>query len=287
MLFTPPSDMSPLVPNRDMWVASPYQATTQEDAAEWYAILADESSQAAADTPYSFHNRARRTTLPRTQSSNNAMPEDARIDDLSNSYRADSGIGNFDDLPAFDNHVHDPPLAFGHQDEYHWHAENGLFPADDTKENDEENPHTCSLQYHLIKTTSRTNVRNVPSDETKKAEVCPLCPNKQYTGVWAHRNLTRHIDCLTMSVNCAVANSTTSFAISPPTSGVLLTAGPNFRESVHAPCASSDGLRQIRCGYHNCDRTFRREDARLVHERKSHPELNRPPAAKRKRSDDL
>jgi hypothetical protein len=40
-------------------------------------------------------------------------------------------------------------------------------------------------------------------------------------------------------------------------------------ESFHGPCSSPNGVRQIRCSYEDCDRTFRREDARLVHEAKS------------------
>ncbi|KAH8732636.1 hypothetical protein GQ44DRAFT_696209 [Phaeosphaeriaceae sp. PMI808] len=82
----------------------------------------------------------------------------------------------------------------------------------------------------------------------KGALLCPLCPDRQYNGEWAHRNLTRHM------------------------------------ERVHAPCSSTDGVRLFICSHGECDKTFKREDARLVHERKSHPELNRPPPTKRKRS---
>ncbi|KAH7068472.1 hypothetical protein FB567DRAFT_249600 [Paraphoma chrysanthemicola] len=91
-----------------------------------------------------------------------------------------------------------------------------------------------------------------PSDNNSHRLPCPICVNKApFTGVYAHRNLNRHM------------------------------------ESMHAPCASADGVKHIRCSFQECDKTFRREDARLVHERRSHPELNRPPPSKRKRSGEL
>ncbi|KAF1848839.1 uncharacterized protein K460DRAFT_81536 [Cucurbitaria berberidis CBS 394.84] len=80
--------------------------------------------------------------------------------------------------------------------------------------------------------------------------VCPKCPDKRYTGTWAHRNLNRHM------------------------------------ESVHSPYMSPDGLRMFRCEAEGCNVSFRRADALLVHERRSHPELNRPPPRKKKRSCD-
>lgn len=232
---------------RDMWLDSPYQATTLEDTAEW--MLADASFQAAADAPNSFHNRMLLTSLPPAPPSPKTMPEDNSRDDLPNSRRADSGIGSFDDSPDFNNPPPDNQWIFD-QAVFDGRSPDDFFHTDHPEENNDESQRTGPLQYHLIKTKSRTNVRTVHSEDVK-TEICPLCPNKQYTGAWAHRNLTRHM------------------------------------EAMHAPCASSTGLKQIKCSLNGCGRTFRRDDARLVHERRSHPELNRPPAAKRKRSDDF
>ncbi|OAL07254.1 hypothetical protein IQ06DRAFT_341993 [Phaeosphaeriaceae sp. SRC1lsM3a] len=250
MFLTSQSHVLSLASTGDMWAASSSQATTQEDATELHAILTDESSQAAANTPNSFYYRVLQTTLPHMQPRMKTMSEEiSYTEDPSEDHRADSGIGEFDDIPPFNNFAHSPPFVFDHPDENHWHPENDFFPAHNTKKHEEESQYTGPLQYHLMQTESRTTVRNVHPDETKKAEVCHLC-HRQYTGTWAHRNLTRHM------------------------------------ESVHAPCSSSTGQKQIRCGFDGCDRTFRREDARLVHERRSHPELNRPPPAKRRRSAD-
>lgn len=248
MLFPPQSNVPPHT--GAIWSPPSYQTIPQEDATDWDVILADASSQAAANAPYSFHNRVRKTTLSQPQPSPRTMPEETYTDERPISHRADSGIGNLNDSPNFHSPVHDLQWTFD-QAAYDGRFEDDYFHNDHTEEHDDDSQHTGSLQYHLIKTKSRTNCRTPHSDETRKAEVCPLCPNKQYTGVWAHRNLMRHM------------------------------------ETMHAPCASSTGLKQIRCSFDGCDRTFRREDACLVHERRSHPELNRPPAAKRKRSDDL
>ncbi|KAF2028125.1 hypothetical protein EK21DRAFT_70481, partial [Setomelanomma holmii] len=108
-----------------------------------------------------------------------------------------------------------------------------------------EGPHT--LQYHLIQPRARSECRTLTScfmGNSGQVLPCPLCPDRPFTGVWAHRNLSRHM------------------------------------ENLH-------GVKHLPCGHEDCPRTFRREDARLVHERRSHPELNRPPPTRRKRSSDL
>ncbi|KAF1842734.1 uncharacterized protein K460DRAFT_287456, partial [Cucurbitaria berberidis CBS 394.84] len=79
---------------------------------------------------------------------------------------------------------------------------------------------------------------------------CPRCPNKQYTGNWAHRNLLRHL------------------------------------ENKHSDLEFPNGVKHIRCNQEGCDSVFGRNDARLVHERRSHPELDTPPPKKRKRTDE-
>jgi len=40
--------------------------------------------------------------------------------------------------------------------------------------------------------------------------------------------------------------------------------------------------REFPCAGHGCEKTFKRKDARLNHERKAHPELGRRPAVPRK-----
>ncbi|KAF2133054.1 hypothetical protein P153DRAFT_283779, partial [Dothidotthia symphoricarpi CBS 119687] len=84
--------------------------------------------------------------------------------------------------------------------------------------------------------------------ERRKTRPCPYCPEKKYTGEYAHRNWMRHM------------------------------------ENKHNPSTSADGLPMLPCRCPGCGRSFQRTDARLVHERRSHPELNTPPAMKRTKS---
>jgi len=121
------------------------------------------------------------------------------------------------------------------------------------------------LQYHLIQTKSQiamnesfqrerlsnstSQAPSSPGHETETVLYCDLCdPRRSFRGNWAPRNLSRHMD------------------------------------QAHTPCTSSSGMKDFRCGLESCPRIFRRADARLVHERHSHPELNRPPPVRRKRS---
>lgn len=78
---------------------------------------------------------------------------------------------------------------------------------------------------------------------------CLICvDNPTFTGQYAQRNLTRHME-------------------------------------KHSPCTGTDSGRHIRCGQPGCMSTFARPDALLIHLRRSHPELNTPPPKKRKREE--
>ncbi|KAH6878566.1 hypothetical protein BKA58DRAFT_97986 [Alternaria rosae] len=89
-----------------------------------------------------------------------------------------------------------------------------------------------------------------PKAVKKKTSLrCSVCVDKPpFTGQYAQRNLNRHME-------------------------------------KHGTCAESRSERHIRCGQPGCTSTFGREDALLVHLRRSHPELNTPPAKKRKREE--
>ncbi|CAI9629520.1 unnamed protein product [Alternaria burnsii] len=89
------------------------------------------------------------------------------------------------------------------------------------------------------------NSSNITSD--KSSLRCSVCVDKPlFTGQYAQRNLNRHM-------------------------------------ARHEPCLGQRSNRHIRCEQPGCTSTFGREDALLVHLRRSHPELNTPPAKKRKR----
>ncbi|KAH7372267.1 hypothetical protein BKA66DRAFT_572389 [Pyrenochaeta sp. MPI-SDFR-AT-0127] len=120
------------------------------------------------------------------------------------------------------------------------------------------------LQYHLIETktpsmvdishgqiTPRSSQSSQPTSNVGDVRTldCPLCHNP-YTGQYAQRNLHRHM------------------------------------ESKHSSRASSDGAKHIRCNVEGCRSTFGRDDALLLHTRRSHPETNPPQAKKRKRTDE-
>jgi hypothetical protein len=250
------------------------------------SLYIDEGSgQAAANTPFSFHNRSLQSALPDPKFNLGIFPDDLMLEEVPSPHRADSGRGSLDDASAFVGFA-DPTNFHFDGNEYNESLQGTHFAAWKGSENQDPSRHQPSpLQYHLIRTKSRVdckeNVTDVPllpcssglttrlsarcvplsaagslvglllcSNENRTLS-CHLCTDKQYTGVWAHRNLMRHM------------------------------------ESAHAPSSSTDGGKHLRCGHVNCDRTFRREDARLVHERRSHPELNRPPPTKRKRSGEL
>jgi len=89
-----------------------------------------------------------------------------------------------------------------------------------------------------------------PKSANKKTSLrCLVCVEKPlFTGQYAQRNLNRHME-------------------------------------KHKACTGARSNRHIRCGQPGCASTFGREDALLVHLRRSHPELNTPPAKKRKRED--
>lgn len=55
----------------------------------------------------------------------------------------------------------------------------------------------------------------------------------------------------------------------------------NLSRHIFQTHSSSD---EFPCSVPNCPESFRRTDARLVHERRSHPELERAPAVRRKKS---
>ena len=78
---------------------------------------------------------------------------------------------------------------------------------------------------------------------------CLVCVDKpQFTGRYAQRNFNRHME-------------------------------------KHSPCSGWPSRRHIRCRQPGCTSTFGREDALLVHLRRSHPEMDTPPAKKKKRVD--
>ena len=78
---------------------------------------------------------------------------------------------------------------------------------------------------------------------------CLICVDQpEFRGKYAQRNLNRHME-------------------------------------KHNPIGTVRDTRHIRCGQPGCNCKFGREDALLVHLRRSHPELNTPPAKKRKRDD--
>jgi hypothetical protein len=79
---------------------------------------------------------------------------------------------------------------------------------------------------------------------------CSICVDKpRFTGQYAQRNLNRHM------------------------------------ENHHSTAKLARSGRHIRCGQPGCTSTFGREDALLVHLRRSHPELSMPPRKRRKRLD--
>ncbi|KAH4934905.1 hypothetical protein HBI79_078880 [Parastagonospora nodorum] len=186
-------------------------------------------NRAAASIPFSFHHRSLQSPhIPNGLD----MWMDESFSEGSPSQRIDSAMGSVDGL----SELADPVFA------------------EDCKV-DAGEP-SRSLQCHLIQMKSRAELKETTlpspsSSEDNRTLSCHLCPEKQYTGTWAHRNLSRHM------------------------------------ETTHAPCPAPDGVKQIRCSHVKCEKTFNRKDARLVHERKSHPDLNRSPPMKRKRSEDL
>jgi len=89
-----------------------------------------------------------------------------------------------------------------------------------------------------------------PKAANKKTSLrCLICADgTSFTGQYAQRNLNRHME-------------------------------------KHNSCGGASSRRHIRCGQPGCTSAFGREDALLVHLRRSHPELNTPPAKKRKRDE--
>jgi hypothetical protein len=76
---------------------------------------------------------------------------------------------------------------------------------------------------------------------------CPICVGKPFTGQYAQRNLARHME--------------------------------NHKQE---KTAGPDGISNNKCRQPGCTSTFRRDDALLVHMRRAHPDLDIPPAKKRK-----
>jgi hypothetical protein len=262
-----------------------YQGAMPEDARRRTLYLDDASGQAAANTPFSFHNRTLQSALTEPKFNFEVFSDDLMLEEAASPHRADSGRGSLDKSTDFVGFTDATNFHFD-RNEYNRPLQGTSFVRSKGVENEDPSRYQPSpLQYHLIRTKSRIdckeNVTDVPlspcssglttqsssryvppsaseilvgllvySNESRTLS-CHLCIDKQYTGVWAHRNLMRHM------------------------------------ESAHAPSSSTDGGKHLPCGDVKCDRTFRREDARLVHERRSHPELNRPPPTKRKRSGEL
>jgi hypothetical protein len=106
------------------------------------------------------------------------------------------------------------------------------------------NPHP---PQHLHDPEPMDDIDAIPSPNDDYSIPCPECPTLRYVGVFAHRNLTRHM------------------------------------QSVHGSGKYLAGAR-VPCGSLGCDATFRRDDARLVHERRNHPDLMRPPPLRRRRT---
>lgn len=110
-------------------------------------------------------------------------------------------------------------------------------------------PTLFEVQAHLFQTQ---NIRITPlptqniSTNSQPPLICPTC-SQTYTGPYAHRNLARHISAL------------------------------------HA---SNSTFLGVKCSMAGCEKTFRRDDARLVHERRMHPGLMRP-VARRKREGEV
>ncbi|KAL1795240.1 hypothetical protein ACET3X_007056 [Alternaria dauci] len=116
------------------------------------------------------------------------------------------------------------------------------------------------LSYTGLRQDSTTGNPTPPASDTandrdtsshivndKSSLRCLVCLDKPaFTGQYAQRNLNRHM-------------------------------------AKHEPCVGQGNNRHIRCEQPGCTSTFGREDALLVHLRRSHPELNTPPAKKRKR----
>lgn len=108
---------------------------------------------------------------------------------------------------------------------------------------------TGSLKYVflLMNPDSVSGIRRLLSYRSdKQIRSCPICEDKQFTGSYAQRNLARHL------------------------------------ETKHS--TSPDGVKTVSCTYPGCQSTFKRGDARLIHERRVHPDSNTPQAKKRKRN---
>jgi hypothetical protein len=93
----------------------------------------------------------------------------------------------------------------------------------------------------------RDDLDSIPSPNDDYSIPCSRCPTLRFVGVFAHRNLRRHM------------------------------------ESVHGSDNFLAGAR-VQCRSQGCDATFRRDDVRLVHERRNHPDLMRPPPLRRRRT---
>jgi len=208
------------------------------------AITGDENVDERATDPFSFAQRSYQLQQSRKQRDDVYLSANSDPG-LFSDPRRDSGIGSLGDGGDTSHQESLPPdhdqncSCRNNHLPYHLMHLGSVVPC---KAEGRRKPSPREVPSLPAYSASSSNGQNVP---------CSLCPDKLFTGVWAQRNLNRHL------------------------------------EAVHAPYSSHDGVKHFRCSMGECSRTFRRNDARLVHERRSHPELNRAPATRRKKSGEM
>ncbi|KAF2831785.1 hypothetical protein CC86DRAFT_367060 [Ophiobolus disseminans] len=220
------------------------------EPAELYPLGLQDDSLAAAQparnelvggmgaSPFSFSQRSRQY-----QRDGESLPGDLFLG-VESYEKRDSGVGGLDGLSGLLEFDGQEILADGSSSDF------GVSQDEKCGCRQARTQHLVEAQA-MVSNHATPSPNPPPSATDAQFLTCPLCTDKRYTGVWAHRNLTRHM------------------------------------ERVHAPSCSVGGVRHFPCSRGDCERTFRREDARLVHERRSHPELNRPPPTKRRKSGEL